>query len=303
MSYTLVLEWMPGDLYMSAVTARCTAPTSSYSVVWLPPNKVYQITLYCGSTSLVSFLVGAFRGKAWSYMSSTTLLSLGNLSVWYTANHPVLSDFSLDLGTNEVVGLIGLNGAGKTTFIKTVAGLLPGYHLDSAVWEGQPFAFRDKAFKRSRYIVFAEDRSFQYFTFREYLAYVAASYDVPLPDVTGLVKGFHFEDYTDVLLKELSTGNLKKAYLITAFALRPKLLLLDEPVNGLDFQSTEFLYQLMGGYKQYGTLLFSSHILESICLTCDRVLVLEHGRISQTFTGAEIAAGNIREVLTDEEHH
>lgn len=73
MSYTLVLEWMPGDLYMSAVTARCTAPTSSYSVVWLPPNKVYQITLYCGSTSLVSFLVGAFRGKAWSYMK--TLLS------------------------------------------------------------------------------------------------------------------------------------------------------------------------------------------------------------------------------------
>lgn len=236
-------------------------------------------------------------------MSSTTLLSLGNLSVWYTANHPVLSDFSLDLGTNEVVGLIGLNGAGKTTFIKTVAGLLPGYHQDSAVWEGQPFAFRDKAFKRSRYIVFAEDRSFQYFTFREYLAYVAASYGVSLPDVSGLAKGFHFEDYTDVLLKELSTGNLKKAYLITAFALRPKLLLLDEPVNGLDFQSTEFLYQLMGGYKQYGTLLFSSHILESICLTCDRVLVLEHGKISQTFTGAEIAAGNIREVLTDEEHH
>ena len=66
-------------------------------------------------------------------MSSTTLLSLNKLSVWYTANHPVLSDFSLDLGTNEVVGLIGLNGAGKTTFIKTVAGLLPGYHQDRAI--------------------------------------------------------------------------------------------------------------------------------------------------------------------------
>ena len=74
MSYTLVLEWMPGDLYMSAVTARCTAPTSSYSVVWLPPNKVYQITLYCGSTSLVSFLVGAFRGKAWSYMKAFNII-------------------------------------------------------------------------------------------------------------------------------------------------------------------------------------------------------------------------------------
>ena len=53
-------------------------------------------------------------------MSSTTLLSLNNLSIWYTIGHPVLSDFSLDLGAKEVVGLIGLNGAGKTTFIKTV---------------------------------------------------------------------------------------------------------------------------------------------------------------------------------------
>ncbi len=236
-------------------------------------------------------------------MSSKSLLSLNNLSVWYTAGHPVLSGLSLDLGENEVVGLIGLNGAGKTTFIKTVAGLLPGYHLDSVTWDGHSLSFRDKAFKRNRYIVFAEDRFFQYFPFREYLAYVAASYGVPLPDVSDLVRGFHFEDYTNVLLKELSTGNLKKAYLIAAFALRPKLLLLDEPVNGLDFQSTEFLYQLMGSYKKYGTLLFSSHILESICLTSDRVLVLEQGRISRTFNGAEIAAGNIREVLTDDEHH
>ena len=236
-------------------------------------------------------------------MDSKALLSLNNLSVWYTAGHPVLSGLSLDLGEHEVVGLIGLNGAGKTTFIKTVAGLLPGYRLDSAAWDGHSFSFRDKAFKLNRYIVFAEDRSFQYFTFREYLMYVAASYGVPLPDVSDLIRGFHFEDYANVLLKELSTGNLKKAYLITAFALRPKLLLLDEPVNGLDFQSTEFLYQLMAGYKQYGTLLFSSHILESICLTSDRVLVLEQGRISRTITGAEIAAGNIREVLADDEHH
>ena len=109
-------------------------------------------------------------------------------------------------------------------------------------------------------------------------------------------------DPSEGLLKDLSTGNLKKAYLIAAFALHPKLLLLDEPVNGLDFQSTEFLYQLMASYKQYGTLLFSSHILESICLTSDRVLVLEQGRISRTFDGDKIAAGNIREVLTNDEH-
>jgi len=235
-------------------------------------------------------------------MDGVKLLSLNNLSVWYAADHPVLSDFSLNLGTNEVVGLIGLNGAGKTTFIKTVAGLLSGYRLNNAEWAGHSFSFRDEAFKQNRYIVFAEDQSFSYFTFREYIAYAAASYSVPLPDVSALITGFHFEDYTDILLKELSTGNLKKAYLIAAFALRPKLLLLDEPVNGLDFQSTEYLYQLMSGYKEHGTILFSSHILESICLTSDRVVILEDGRISRSFTGREIAAGNIREVLTDYEN-
>lgn len=231
-------------------------------------------------------------------MDHSKLLVLKNLCIWYTPDQPVLRDFSVELEANEVVGLIGLNGAGKTTFIKTLAGLLNSYHMEAAAWNGQPFSFRDRTFKLNRYVVFAEDHSFQYFTFREYLSYVAASYRITLPGVSELVQGFHFEEYTDVLLKELSMGNLKKAYLITAFALHPKLLLLDEPVNGLDFQSTEYLYQIIGRYKQYGTILFSSHILESICLTSDRVIVLEQGQIRQTFTGKEIEAEKIREVLT-----
>lgn len=234
-------------------------------------------------------------------MNSPDLLSLKNLCVWYTPGIPVLSDFSIELGTNEVVGLIGLNGAGKTTFLKTLSGLLDSFQLESALWNGKRLSFRDRAFKQNRYTVFAEEHSFQYFTFREYLSYVAASYKKPLPDVSELVQGFHFESYTNRLLKELSTGNLKKAYLITAFALRPELLLLDEPVNGLDFQSTEYLYQLMEDYKEYGTILFSSHILESICLTSDRVLVLEQGKIRQSFIGKEIEAGKIREVLALDE--
>lgn len=214
----------------------------------------------------------------------------------------MLADFSIELCANEVVGLIGLNGAGKTTFIKTLSGLLDGFNLEIALWEGVPFSFRNKGFKQNRYTVFAEDHSFQYFTFTEYFSYVAASYGKKQQDVSELVQGFHFEEYTDILLKELSTGNLKKAYLITAFALHPKLLLLDEPVNGLDFQSTEYFYKLMEGYKEYGTILFSSHILESICLTSDRVIVLEHGKTGRTFAGKDIGSENIREVLASDEN-
>ena len=232
-------------------------------------------------------------------MDNGELLTLKNLSVWYTRGKLVLENFSMELGANEVVGLIGLNGAGKTTFIKTLSGLLDSFQMEAALWQNKPLMFRDKGFKKDRYTVFAEGHSFQFSTFREYASYVAASYGRKLTDIDELVQGFHFEDYTDVLLKELSTGNLKKAYLITAFALKPKLLILDEPVNGLDYQSTEYLYRQISGYRRYGTILFSSHILESICLTSDRVLVLEQGQIKKSFTGQEIESSNIREVLKD----
>lgn len=162
---------------------------------------------------------------------------------------------------------------------------------------------RDRKFKVNRYVVFAEDNSFQYFTFREYLAYVFCAYKKEQPaqsELSALIQGFHFAAFTDVLLRDLSTGNRRKAFLITAFALKPALLLLDEPVNGLDFQSTEFLYEQIAGYREHGTLLFSSHILESITLTSDRVVVLEEGSIRQIFAGGQINTASIREALHDE---
>ena len=228
------------------------------------------------------------------------LLSVKNLSAWYSDSKMILSGFSFELAEHEAAGLIGLNGAGKTTFLKVLSGLLPTFRSDGVCFCGSPLDFRKKDFKRCRYTVFAEDNSFSYFTFREYLAYVCAAYSQEVPEVSELIQGFHFEAYTDTLLKELSTGNRKKAFLITAFALKPRLLLLDEPVNGLDFQSTEYLYQQILGYKEYGTVLFSSHILESITLTSDRVFVLEDGKIRQTFERGQINAADIREALHDE---
>lgn len=234
-------------------------------------------------------------GQFMSGSKTEKLLKIENLRAWYTKGKDILKDYSLELSQNEVVGLIGLNGAGKSTFLKVLSGLLESYEADVFLYMGKKIDPRDRKFKMSRYTVFAEDESFQYFTFREYISYVFAAYKKELPDLTDFIAGFHFEEYTDKLLKDLSTGNKKKAFLITAFALKPELLLLDEPVNGLDFQSTEYLYELIGGYKKHGTVLFSSHVLESITLTSDRVLVLEEGKI---FESGQINATEIREALS-----
>lgn len=251
-----------------------------------------------------------------------TLLAVRNLSAWYDhtgkiasivpflrgrthKEKEVLSAFSIELAEHEVVGLIGLNGAGKTTFLKVLSGLLSTFYADGIVFQNKAVNLRDKSFQTCRYTVFAEDCSFLYFTFREYLSYVFLAYGKKLPEdksLSELIEGFHFSEFTDVLIKDLSTGNRKKVFLIAAFALKPTLLLLDEPVNGLDFQSTEFLYQQIAEYKKYGTILFSSHILESITLTSDRVVVLEGGRIRQIFEGEPFDAVEIREALSNEKN-
>ncbi|MCR5122738.1 MAG: ABC transporter ATP-binding protein [Ruminococcus sp.] len=231
------------------------------------------------------------------------MLEIRSLKAWYTPEKPVLKGLDLELNEYGVVGLIGLNGAGKTTLMNIICGLHKGFECDEMLMNGKSFSFGDKAFKKSRYIVFSEDESFGYFSFDEYLAYVFGCYG-KTPDsgyIDELVERFGFGEYRSMLIKDLSLGNRRKAYLITGFALQPELLLLDEPVNGLDFTSTETLYSLIAGYKKFGTVLFSSHILESVTLTSDKVLVLENGVISKTYSGSEINAENIRASLGTEE--
>ncbi|MCI8375216.1 MAG: ABC transporter ATP-binding protein [Lachnospiraceae bacterium] len=224
-------------------------------------------------------------------------LTIQNLSAWYVPGKPVLDGFSLRLQEHEVLGLMGLNGAGKTTLLQVLSGLHGSFCADGVKWKGTSVSFREERFKKCRYMVFAEDNSFSFFTFWEYLSYVFRAYKKTLPNVEDLIRGFGFEAYTEKLLGELSMGNRKKAFLITAFALKPELLFLDEPVNGLDFSGTEFLYRQIKGYGFYGTLLFTSHILESVTLTADRALVLREGRIGQSFSREEMEAEAIRTSL------
>ncbi|MBE6841209.1 MAG: ABC transporter ATP-binding protein [Ruminococcus sp.] len=227
----------------------------------------------------------------------TALTKIEKLCAWYNEGNNVLDSLDLTLEKNTVVGLLGLNGAGKTTLINVLCGLHNDYRLGNS--DTPKNYFRDNKFKENRYVVFSEDDSFGFFTFDEYIRYVFKTYKKKLNTelVEELIELFNFSSYRSVMIKELSLGNRKKVYLITGFALRTDLLLLDEPVNGLDFQSTEALYKLIKEYKEYGTVLFSSHILESVTLTADKVVILENGKITKTFEKDQINAENIRNSL------
>jgi len=211
------------------------------------------------------------------------MLNISQINIWYKPEKNIIKSTNLSIDENTVVGLLGINGAGKSTLINTISDVHEKYTADKIDFRGKSARFSDESFKLNRYTVFTDEQAFMYWTFGDYLAFISKAYQRK-PDesyVEYLISGFNFNEYKKHELKDLSTGNKKKVFLITGFALRLPLLILDEPLDGLDFKSSEFLYEAINDYKKYGSILMSSHIAESFEKTCDYVLLLSNGKIQQ----------------------
>lgn len=209
------------------------------------------------------------------------LLSVSGLKVWYQQGNDIIKNADFSLNTNQVTGLLGVNGSGKTTLLNVLASTHNKYTLDSCCFNGEKVKFSDTSYKLQRYVVFTEEQAFMYWTFNDYFKFIHKLYNKHMDEnyLEYLVDGFEFQKYVNYMLKDLSSGNKKKAFLITGFSLGLSLLIMDEPLDGLDFNSSEFLYEAINGYKSKGSILMSSHIAESFEKTCDRLLLLDDGLI------------------------
>ena len=209
------------------------------------------------------------------------MFDVRGLTSWYNKDKPVLSNVSFEIKENSIIGLLGLNGAGKTTLINILSSVHKNYRIQEVLYQGESINLDDTEWKIKRYTIFTEEQAFSYWSFNEYINFIHNIYQKSIKEdrIKKLVTGFQFEKYTDCPIRYLSTGNRKKVFLITGFALELPLLILDEPLDGLDFLSSEFLYEEIIEYKKYGSILMSSHIAESIEKTCDQVLILKDGNI------------------------
>lgn len=213
---------------------------------------------------------------------SNELLRVNRLNVSY-GDRSILDNLSFELPQNKVIGLIGFNGAGKSTLIGVMSGVIGSYKMDDLVFDNQNFShFNQLTFKQQRYTVFDYDQSFGQWTLMNYLSFVHKAYKKKMDHqkLAHLIQGFHFEAYQDIALSKLSFGNQKKVFLIAGLLLELPLLLLDEPVDGLDFESTEFLYREIRAYTQYGTVFIASHLLDSLNKISDNILILKNGHLS-----------------------
>lgn len=201
------------------------------------------------------------------------MLDIRNLSVSYPGKQ-VLHSLHLQAPTASVHGIVGGNGAGKTTFFNTVYGFQP-VQSGSLMWSNRPLERKD--------IGYLETNNFFYsaITGREYL---------------GLFRSVHLNFPTkewaemmrlplDTWIDHYSTGMKKKLALLAVIKTGKPLLLLDEPYNGLDLESQYLLRDIVLRLKAQGhTVLLSSHILETLTPVCDAIHYLSDGSIKRVVT-------------------
>lgn len=211
------------------------------------------------------------------------VLEVKGLNVWFKKDRSIISNLDLVIPNNTIIGLVGKNGSGKTTLIKSLSSVFDkrNYQVTSISLNGESQPLNSNVYKLNTYTVFTENNSFLNWNFSQYFNFVCRLFHVKRDDdlYDYLVKGFNFGKFLQTSIGNLSTGNKKKVFLITGFYLKRPLLILDEPFDGLDFDSTEFLYEVLVQYRSYGSILMTSHIAESIARVCDEAYFLEDGHL------------------------
>jgi ABC-2 type transport system ATP-binding protein len=188
-------------------------------------------------------------------------------------------DLAVEQG--EILGLLGPNGAGKTTLLRRLAGLLPGHAGTVDVGGGDP-AVDFAARARIGYLpedppLYADDTALQYVTY--------------LAGLSGVPRGERKAAAADALERSgaaklagrltgrLSKGQRQRVALAGAIVHNPSVLLLDEPSEGLDPRQVVGLRTMLGGLKKKASIVFSTHLLAEAQTVCDRVVVIDQGRI------------------------
>lgn len=223
-----------------------------------------------------------------------SILEVKNLTKKF-GKRVILDQVSVTLEEGEVVGLVGPNGAGKSTFIKSILGLYNIDEGDVKICGFDVYKQHRDALSKVGCIVENPDM-YQNISGRKNLKICALMNDLPKnTDIDSVVHLVRMESRIDDKVKTYSLGMKQRLGLASALLNHPKLLILDEPINGLDPQGIMELRQIVRDLskKDKMTVLISSHILAEIGQMCDRIIMIDQGKIVDSFTMDEIRAKNI----------
>lgn len=220
-----------------------------------------------------------------------SLLTIENLTGGYTRN-PVLKDISFEINNKEMVGLIGLNGAGKSTTIKHIIGLMEP-HQGNIKINGLSFNEEKEAYRKCITYIPETPILYDELTLEEHLKLTAMAYGLDeglyRERISSLLKEFRMEKRLNWFPAHFSKGMKQKVMIMCAFLVQPSLYIVDEPFVGLDPLGIQSLLDLMKKMKEAGAgILISTHILATAEKYCDRFIILHEGKIRAKGTLKEL---------------
>lgn len=202
------------------------------------------------------------------------LLECKNLCKTY-GHKSALNGISLQLQPGKIIGLLGPNGSGKTTFLKLINGLLTP-SAGSLLINGKPPGRESKAI-----VAYLPERTYlnDSMKVREALRFFADFYsDFDLQRAEEMLRNLNIE--TTARLKTLSKGTKEKVQLILVMSRRADLYLLDEPIGGVDPAARDFILStIIGSYREDATVLISTHLIRDVEQVLDDVVFLAYGKV------------------------
>ncbi|HIT89313.1 MAG TPA: ABC transporter ATP-binding protein [Candidatus Merdenecus merdavium] len=203
---------------------------------------------------------------------------------------------SFEVPSGKLGILLGPNGAGKSSIIKCIAGLLR-YDGDIEI-HGKP----SKSLEAKKVFAYVPEipAMFEALTVAEHLEYIRRAYksDITDQEVEELLKRFELDDKKDKLGSELSKGMMQKVSICCALAVKPKVILFDEPMVGLDPKAIKTLKATMMELKAEGvTLLVSTHMLDMVREIWDVMFIMEQGNIVAEYNRDDVKDQDIDDIF------
>ena len=220
----------------------------------------------------------------------SAIIEIKNLSKNF-ARRPAVSDVNLSIESGEIFGLVGPNGAGKTTTMRILTGYLPATGGTARISGFDVFEDSMEVRKRIGYLP-ETPPLYPDMSVSDYLAFVARIKGVDAANVTKRVEEAmrmtNISDRKDWLIKKLSRGYKQRVGIAQAVVHNPDVVILDEPTVGLDPTQRNEVRNLIKGLAGDHTIILSTHILSEVETTCDRVVIINKGKISAIDTPANL---------------
>lgn len=211
------------------------------------------------------------------------MIEIKNVSKSYKKDKKVIDNINLEIKDGEIFGFLGPNGAGKTTTIKMITGIL-GIDKGDILIDGKSIIKNPIEAKKLFGLIPDNPDMFLKLKGKEYLNFIADIYEISKEEriirIDELTKKFEMQHVLNNKIQSYSHGMRQKIIIIGVLLHNPKNLIFDEPMTGLDPKSSYDLKQIMREYvKQNNTVFFSTHILEVAERLCDRVAIINKGKI------------------------